>query len=145
MGSYLQTMDVVQDVTINLLEAVEAGDLPRVKHLIADVVQINEPDFFGLTLHVAAGLGHVEIVQELLAKGACVYKKDNDGDTPLHHAARRGHVGVIQALIAKGATVNQPNKRGRTPMHVASNGAVVQELIAKGVCVNQTDKYGDTP
>ncbi len=52
---------------------------------------------------VVMGKGHAGIVQTLLAKGADVNAKDNDGGTALIMASQEGHAGIIQTLLAKGA------------------------------------------
>ncbi|MDP6417480.1 MAG: ankyrin repeat domain-containing protein, partial [Gammaproteobacteria bacterium] len=42
----------------------------------------------------------------LIAEGADVNAKTNDGRTSLHNAAWKGHVEIAKLLIAKGADVN---------------------------------------
>ena len=42
-------------------------------------------------LHYAAGYGHEECVDTLLAKGASTRAKDVNGDVPLHFASIHGH------------------------------------------------------
>jgi uncharacterized protein len=51
----------------------------------------------------ASEKGHVDVVQALLAKGAEVNAKNNNGATALIWASIQGHVDVVQALLAKGA------------------------------------------
>jgi ankyrin repeat protein len=46
------------------------------------------------TLHQAAATGDTDVVKLLLAKGADVNAKEDDGWTPLHWAARNGHKAV---------------------------------------------------
>ena len=45
----------------------------------------------------------LNVVQELLAKGADVNAKDKDGDTALSVAKKNGHSDVAQLLIKAGA------------------------------------------
>lgn len=47
--------------------------------------------------------GNIDEVEILLATGADVNAKDNDGITPLHVASRGGHKDVTKLLLAKGA------------------------------------------
>jgi ankyrin repeat protein len=52
---------------------------------------------------VASYHGRLPVVEVLLARGAAVGARDEDGDTALHHASSGGHTDVISALLDKGA------------------------------------------
>ena len=86
-----------------------------------------------------AANGHLEVVQALLAKGADVNAKENDGRTALMMASQNGHLEVVQALLAKGAEVNAKDEQW---LDRADDGLqnghleVVQALLAKGAEVN---------
>jgi hypothetical protein len=71
-------------------------------------------------LHSAAGGGHEEVAELLLAKGADVNAKNNDGFTPLHSAAAQGHKDVAELLLAKGADANAKDKDGYIPLYWAA-------------------------
>ena len=97
----------------------------------------------------AAGNGDISTVQALLAKGAGVNAKDNNGMTALMHASELGRLEVVQALLAKGADVDAKDDYGRTVLIVAVGSTyahldVVQALLAKGAAVNEKDKDGRT-
>jgi ankyrin repeat protein len=70
-------------------------------------------------LHSAAYEGHNDVVELLLAKGANVNAKINDGFTPLYEAASNGQKDVTELLLAKGADVNAKDNDGKTPLQVA--------------------------
>jgi len=76
-------------------------------------------------LMVAAGMGHLEIVEVLLdVLGADVnHVSSTDGDTALHRAACTGHPEVCEKLLAAGADSNLQIKcgpmAGWTPIRVA--------------------------
>ena len=80
-------------------------------------------------LHYAANGGYLELVQWLIANGACISEKstktifsselrissiigtivrsvvagaDSDGNTALHYAAKGGHLEVVQWLVKEG-------------------------------------------
>ena len=87
-------------------------------------------------------------MRALLAKGAKVNAKDNDGRTPLHRAAYNDHKDVAALLIANGAQVNAKGEYGCTPLHCAAyygHEAIVTLLIANGAQVNARSKAGTTP
>lgn len=90
-----------------LHDAVKAGDLDEVKHLIASGADVNAPDkFHNLPLYWAATRGHVAIAEELIAHGANINAKDRSGATALHVAASTGQVALLEFLISKGAQVD---------------------------------------
>lgn len=96
-------------------------------------------------LHEAASNGDVELVKQLLVKGANVNKKEESWKkwTALHYAASKGHLKVAELLISEGANVNAKAdaKRGFgfTPLMVAvdkQHADMVKLLIGKGSDVN---------
>lgn len=56
-------------------------------------------------LHISSRLGKQDIVQQLLANGACPDATTSSGYTPLHLAAREGHRDVAAALLDQGANL----------------------------------------
>ena len=80
-------------------------------------------------LHLAAGMGHLQVVQCLVSSGADVNMKNKYGYTALHEAAREGHLQVIQHLLSSGADVNMKNRRGETALHRAANRGHLQVVI----------------
>jgi ankyrin repeat protein len=81
-----------------LLDAAGAGDLARVKSLIAAKADVNAKDEYGLTALILASMGgHLDVVRALLAAKADVNAKSNHGGTALILASREGHVDVVRA------------------------------------------------
>jgi ankyrin repeat protein/WD40 repeat protein len=98
-------------------------------------------------LTVAAGVGHVGIIDRLIGAGADVNKysryfgSKNCALTPLFVASEKGHVDAVEYLLNKGADVNQGNKQlGITPIQIAAekgHGNVLQVLLNSGANINK--------
>ena len=135
--------------------AAGTGDLVSVGYLITvHMADVDAKDAYGYTpQHYAAWTGHVSVVAALIAAGADVNVKDNDGRTPLYFA---GHAAVISTLLAAGADANEKDDDGRTPLHfagslerffivIAAGADVVAPLIAGGANVDEKDDAGEAP
>jgi len=99
-------------------------------------------------LHLAAKDGAISRVKHLIAEGADINARDNQGRTPLYEAILGGNVNTVKLLTWHGADINARDNQGRTPLHLASgrnHQAVTELLIDQGADVNATDKDGDTP
>lgn len=104
---------------MSLEEAVYEGDLLATKQALRGGVNVNERGTGGLAaLMVAAGRGHAEIVELLLAAGADPHLMEASmGATALHKAAQGGNENVIRLLINHGAFVDQQSPiLGNTPL-----------------------------
>ncbi|CAL1704211.1 unnamed protein product [Somion occarium] len=87
-------------------------------------------------LSAAVGLGHVEFVEMLLKRGACVNTRSAPtNETPLHAAAHRGRIASVSMLLERGADVHAQTVNGWTALHTAAMGGnveVVELLLASG-------------
>ena len=132
-----------------LLEAVRAGDVQRVRELLEAGANPNARDKDGLTpLHWAASEGHADIVKILLEHGADPNTKIKYGWTPLHYASREGHADVVKLLLEHGADPNTKKDDGLTPLHVAAfsgHADVVKLLLEHGADPNARNYLGWTP
>jgi ankyrin repeat protein len=134
----------------NLNDATEAGDLSRVKALLAAKADVNATDPDGTTaLFLAAQNGHLEVVQALLAAKADVNAKTANGATALFIASAYGHLEVVRALLAAKAdvTVKRAGDGGTALFIAAQEGRleVVRALLAANADVNAKGIYGATP
>ena len=87
---------------------------------------------------MAAGEGHLDIVEMLLAAGAAADGVDLFQQTPLIAAALHGHLAVAQALLRAGARANEAT-RSWTPLIAAAtknHDKIVKILLASTTDVN---------
>ncbi len=91
-------------------------------------------------LILAADIGHSEVVNLLLERGADINSTANTlGGGPLMTAAEKGRLEVVKLLLAKGADVNEGGRMGFTPLMAASEKGqldIVKELLDKGADIN---------
>jgi len=109
---------------MKLHDAVEQNNLPEVKRLLADSsIQANElnacNDEEWTALQIAAKLGFLEIVEELLSAGAEVNVADPDGNDALIFACEGGHTDIAKTLILHGAEIDREMPNGLTPLLLA--------------------------
>ncbi|KAK3268434.1 hypothetical protein CYMTET_23064 [Cymbomonas tetramitiformis] len=96
-------------------------------------------------LHAAAMKGTVEMVRELVEKGAEVDAEDREGCTALTVALAFGQEAAARALLEAGAGVNAGT--GRRPLHTAAEKGMVEmvrELVEKSAEVDAEDREGCT-
>ncbi|KAK3255713.1 hypothetical protein CYMTET_35117, partial [Cymbomonas tetramitiformis] len=95
----------------------------------------------------AAEFGLVEVMRELLEKGAEVDAEDAEGRTALTVALAFGQEAAARALLEAGAGVNAGTARAGRPLHQAvSKGMVemVRVLVGKGAEVDAENGVGST-
>lgn len=89
-----------------------------------------------------------EIIQFLLAEGANINYKDEQGNTLLHISSKEANVKNAKMLVEQfNANVNAKNDRGITPlMYAASskNILVTNYLIEQGANLNELDNKGES-
>eukprot|EP00276_Gloeochaete_wittrockiana_P008246 CAMPEP_0184655204 /NCGR_PEP_ID=MMETSP0308-20130426/12817_1 /TAXON_ID=38269 /ORGANISM="Gloeochaete witrockiana, Strain SAG 46.84" /LENGTH=1011 /DNA_ID=CAMNT_0027091533 /DNA_START=381 /DNA_END=3416 /DNA_ORIENTATION=+ len=109
------------------------------------------------TLSMAAAKLHVDIVSELVLRGADINRADKDGDTPLINVTRlrvedvedsEGIVEMARLLLESGAAVNAQNKRGYTALHWCvyhNNEELALLLMEAGADPCLADEEGRSP
>ena len=104
-----------------LIKAASDGDMPRVKVLFADKVDVNAKANDGTTaLMMASQNGHLDVVRMLVDARAAVNAKRDDGTTALMMALDDGHLLVVQELIYAKANVNAKRDDGVTALMLAA-------------------------
>ena len=114
MASAFEAKAAAED---SIWTAARDGDTAAVERHLADGADMEGIDpAFGVTpLAWAALAGRVEVAEGLLAKGADVHGRGQDGATPLHAAAFLGRKEVAEVLLRHGADPAANNHRGETP------------------------------
>uniref|UniRef100_A0A8C2PSZ2 Ankyrin 2a, neuronal n=1 Tax=Cyprinus carpio TaxID=7962 RepID=A0A8C2PSZ2_CYPCA len=99
-------------------------------------------------LHLAAKEGHVELVEELMERGATVNSSTKKGNTALHIACLAGQKEVAKLLMKRGADVNSQSQNGFTPLYMAAQENhldVVRYLLENGGNQSMATEDGFTP
>ena len=106
-----------------LAKAISSGKLAEVKALLDSGVAVESNDDRGepgLALGLACSLGFVDIVRELVLRGAKVNSGDNSARTsPLNMAIRHGKHEVTRTLIELGATPPPGMNTGLSPEEIS--------------------------
>jgi len=129
--------------------AAGSGHLDQVRRAIEWGDPVNVRDQRGHTpFFLAVTCNKMQVAEFLVAHGADVNVKDNEGDAPLHLvvASRDDRA---KFLIANGADVNSVGFEGETPLILVAFHPdlyhVVELLIAGGADVNIKTSWGETP
>lgn len=122
----------------NMLDLAAAGGHQEIVDLLLELgVSQNHP------LHVAAGLGKIDLVKKLLEQGYKVNQPDAFGATPLLIAVVSGKIDMVEFLLSKGADPKISAKDGYTLMHGAAFSGIkemVKLAISFGLEINP--RYG---
>jgi ankyrin repeat protein len=72
-------------------------------------------------LHVATGLGHLDVINQLISSANTEIKGPNQW-TALHVAAANGFTDAVIVLLTTSTNVNAADSNGWTPLHLAVGG-----------------------
>ena len=130
-----------------LFDAAKRGDLPLVKELIAegvDVDRLDVTDEFGFPgqdpVDVAADYGHGDVIRELVGAGS-------NNRAFVVNAIHSRQSDAVRAWLELGLDVNEPtDEDGYTPLLAAANSTVeiVRALVDAGAKVNYMSPDGNT-
>lgn len=119
----------------SLIDAVNAGDLVRVRKLIAEGADVSASGLWGTPLHMAVAKGYVAIAAALLDAHADLESAGDPSDAhPLHVAALVDEAAMAAFLLERGADLEARDAEGRTPLMVAeafASGAVAELLLLR--------------
>ena len=83
----------------------------------------------------AAWRGNAGLVERIVADGADITARDQEGKTALHRAAERGHGDIVALLLARDADANVAAADGATPLMEAAAGGhagIASLLVQRG-------------
>lgn len=125
-----------------LFLAVMQGSTSPVNAMLKNVIDVNGPRFGkGITLLMAAAqMGHKDIVESLLDKGADVNIQDEDGRTALMDAVGTRNIAIIQLLMAHGADENIRDKKGQSAITLVDDADSEQNWILKALLAYRADE-----
>jgi ankyrin repeat protein len=131
-----------------MIEAIEAQDLPKVRDLIANGVKVNyiNNSCASSAIEAAANVGNVEIVKFLIESKADPNKWYMR--SPLVIAIDKEFVDIANLLIHAGADVNTDPEFDLTPLMRAASlndFQLVKKLIDAGADVNAWGKESNPP
>lgn len=123
MPSHPQLPEIIVSASLDLIKAIRTGRLSEVQAVLDSGVPVEMHDGQGdpgLPLGIACFMGHVDIVRELVARGAKACFPDNSEPTSPLSLAIRGHrTEVIRALIELGAEIPPGTQTGLSEQEVA--------------------------
>lgn len=123
----------VLDVTEELSQAVESGDVEEVERLLPRAADLNARNRHGTTMLMnAARGGHAQVVRLLLEHGADPNVTRNDKFTALALAAFFGHMDTVKILLEFGARTEAVTRSGAS----AKTWATARTFAEVAHCLN---------
>ena len=100
-------------------EAVQLNDIEIVRERLDEGANVNtwRDEYFGPILKIAARLGHLEIVELLIERGADLEAMDDLGGRPLM-APQSGQTQVVKMLLSHGAEIDAVDEIPRPQRHL---------------------------
>ncbi|KAH6761359.1 hypothetical protein C2S51_018308 [Perilla frutescens var. frutescens] len=124
----------MENLQTKLFEAATQGSITSLQRLLNDDPWILDRavvnSFNETPLHVAAMLGHVDFVKEIIRiKPQLVNELNLQQSSPLHLASAKGHVHVVRALLSvnEGACLAR-DRNTLTPLHLAASKGRVEAM-----------------
>ncbi|XP_048243945.1 ankyrin-1-like [Haliotis rufescens] len=87
---------------------------------------------------------HLDVVKELIRRGAIIDKHDKEGRSPLLIACYFGFADIVKYLVDRGASIDSPDVEGRTPLYIAcdyGHADIAKFLISKGANPNLASEH----
>jgi hypothetical protein len=148
-GDDMATTHPEKPEAVPLYYAAMFGFRDLAEHLIAEHPEhINARGGSEVTpLHVAASVGHPDILSLLIEHGADINGRGKYGYTPLHRASENGRLEVGQFLLNHGADINVQNQNNNTALIYASamnHPEFARMLLERGAMIDARGGRGRT-
>ncbi len=133
-------------INVELAQAVQDGELDRVKSAIAAGANVNY-GAVSTVLMRAVNAGYIDIVKVLIKAGVDINYRDTANKTALIRVAYRGYADIVKVLIKAGADTSIKDDFNRTALICAAYSGytnIVKILIKAGVDLNAKDVYNKT-
>lgn len=133
-----------------IFEAIESGDLARVKTLFEKGINLETKNDGGdgrTPLLYAIECSQLDIAKYLVEKGANLETKSSSGFTPLLYAIYYNKVDIAKYLVEKGANIEAKDSSGDTPLLCAAlsnNIDIIKYLVEKGAHLEAINNEGKT-
>jgi len=122
----LWLLPIIRRVGADMHTAARAGNLPRIRKLLAPVsggqvldLNATTKDKYEMTpLMLAAAGGHLDVIELLIEEGGQLNAQSASGDTCLHCAARNFHAAACRRLLQAGCLKHIANNEGLTAEQV---------------------------
>ena len=124
--------------------------VPAIKFFLSQGIDVNATSKDRNTaLHLAADvLENGEVIRTLVAAGANIEAREDEGKTPTHIATAQCYDENLRVLIELGADIEARDNEGLTPLMVAAGETFRKQmkvLLAAGANVHARDHRGRTP
>ena len=144
---------------ISFAEACKQGNVEIVERFLKSGQDVHVPvvgstHTFHLLLdlsaiHVAAEVGHIQVVEILLSYGADKEMLSYVSERrPLHLAVQAGHIAMVRYLLDNGTDIAAPDGDSVQAIHVAAeygSTALVSFLLDRGAAIDSATRYGAQP
>lgn len=143
----VEAVSNLQDLNAALTNAVQEGDIDKIRLLIADGADVNARSDNQWTPQVIAALGFdTEAIKTMFGQGATM-SEVGLGWTALMIATIEGRLEVVSTLLEHGAEVNAQNDQGWTALRFAvsmDDAEILRVLLDAGADANIPDQEGKT-
>ena len=130
---------------VRLIDAVRRKDVPAVRALLKQRVDVNAPQGDGATaLHWAAHLDDLAMADVLIRAGARAAVANENGFTPLHLACINRNGAMVEKLLAARADPQATSINGETVLMTCARSGdakAVKALLMKGARVNVSESH----
>ena len=133
----------------NIFELIDNGDNKGVNNLLNDdrsILDSKSKDGLSPLLYSSAK-GKLEIVKNLLERGADLHSKDREGSGILINGVASGNLDLVKFLLTQDLDLNFQDSNGMTPLHFAAmfKDPAIADLLLKNGAKIVKNRHGNSP